>query len=130
MVFLSSIAWCSIRDYFLVLSCMTRVLFDTDLDINTTIKKIHGTQSNHLISLTYIVQDKKFNKNSVKRKLSNKDYADIQYVRINLSGSQLGLVIKNKNDQVRFVLYPMNLTHICCNSNYSFIITIKRKSKY
>ncbi|CAF3819266.1 unnamed protein product [Rotaria sp. Silwood1] len=79
---------------------------------------------------TCFINKIEFNKNSVKRKLSNKDYADIQYVRINLSGSQLGLVIKNKNDQVRFVLYPMNLTHICCNSNYSFIITIKRKSKY
>ncbi|CAF3805125.1 unnamed protein product [Rotaria sp. Silwood1] len=103
---------------------------DTLVNINTTIKKIYGTQSNHLISLTYIVQDKKFNKNLVKRKLSNKDDADIQCVRINLSGLQLGLVIKNKNDQFRFVLYPIDLTHTCCNSNYSFTITIKRKSKY
>ncbi|CAF4988955.1 unnamed protein product [Rotaria sp. Silwood1] len=71
-----------------------------------------------------------FNKNLVKRKLSNKDDDDIQCVRVNLSGSQLDLVIKNKNDQFRFVLYPTDLSHICCNSNYSFIITIKRKSKY
>ncbi|CAF4944952.1 unnamed protein product [Rotaria sp. Silwood1] len=55
---------------------------------------------------------------------------DIQCIRVNLSGSRLGLVIKNKNDQFRFVLYSMDLTHICCNSNYSFIITIQRKSKY
>ncbi|CAF5008427.1 unnamed protein product, partial [Rotaria sp. Silwood1] len=82
-------------------------------NINTTIKKIHGTQSNHLISLTYVVQDKKFNKNLVKRKLSDKDDADIQYIRVTLSGSQLGRVIKNKNDQFHFVLYPMDLTHIC-----------------
>ncbi|CAF5168189.1 unnamed protein product, partial [Rotaria sp. Silwood1] len=72
---------------------------------------MHGTQLNHLISLTYAVQDKKFNKNLVKRKLSNKDDADIQYVHVNLSDSQLGLVIKNKNDQFRFVLYSMDLTH-------------------
>ncbi|CAF5079327.1 unnamed protein product, partial [Rotaria sp. Silwood1] len=52
-----------------------------------------------------------FNKNLVKRKLSNKDDADIQYVHVNLSDSQLGLVIKNKNDQFRFVLYSMDLTH-------------------
>ncbi|CAF1247273.1 unnamed protein product [Rotaria sp. Silwood1] len=65
-----------------------------------------------------------------KENLVNKDDTDIQYVRVNLSGSQLDLVIKNKNVQFRFVLYPMDLTHICCNSNYSFIITIKRKSKY
>ncbi|CAF5171501.1 unnamed protein product, partial [Rotaria sp. Silwood1] len=38
---------------------------------------------------------------------------DIQYVHVTLSGSQLGLVIKNKNDQFHFVLYPMDLTHIC-----------------
>ncbi|CAF5066122.1 unnamed protein product [Rotaria sp. Silwood1] len=88
------------------------------------------TQSNHLISLTYVVQDKKFNKNLIKRKLSNKDDADIQYVRVNLSGSQLSLVSKNKNIQFRFVLYSLDLSHICCNSNYSFIITIQRKSKY
>ncbi|CAF5052240.1 unnamed protein product, partial [Rotaria sp. Silwood1] len=106
--FLSSIAWCSIRGYFLVWSCMTRALFDTDLDINITIKKIHGTQSNHLISLTYIVQDKKFNKNLIKRKLSNKDDADIQYVRVNIPGSQLDRVIKNKNIQFRFVLYSLD----------------------
>ncbi|CAF4964779.1 unnamed protein product [Rotaria sp. Silwood1] len=121
------------RDEILIYDKDELILYNVNgtlVNINTTIKKIHGTQSNHLISLTYVVQDKKFNKNLVKRKLSNKDDADIQYVRVNLSGSQLGLVIKNKNDQFHFVLYPMDLTHICCNSNYSFIVTIKKKSKY
>ncbi|CAF1141896.1 unnamed protein product [Rotaria sp. Silwood1] len=37
---------------------------------------------------------------------------DFQCIRVNLSGSRFGLVIKNKNDQFRFVLYPMDLTHI------------------
>ncbi|CAF1294793.1 unnamed protein product [Rotaria sp. Silwood1] len=104
------------RDEILIYDEDELILYNVNgtlVEINTTIKKIHGTQSNHLISLTYIVQDE-----------------NIQYGRVSLSGSQFGLVIKNKNDQFRFVLYAMNLTHICCNSNYSFIITIKRKSKY
>ncbi|CAF1460701.1 unnamed protein product [Rotaria sp. Silwood1] len=117
------------RDDILIYDKDELILYNVN-DINTTIKKMHGTQLNHLISLTYAVQDKKFNKNLVKRKLSNKDDADIQYVHVNLSDSQLGLVIKNKNDQFRFVLYSMDLTHVCCNSNYSFIIMIQRESKY
>ncbi|CAF1501974.1 unnamed protein product, partial [Rotaria sp. Silwood1] len=100
------------RDDILIYDKDELILYNVN-DINTTIKKIHGTQLNHLISLTYVVQDKKFNKNLIKRKLSNKDDADIQYVRVNLPGSQLDLVIKNKNDQFRFVLYSLDLSHIC-----------------
>ncbi|CAF1518581.1 unnamed protein product [Rotaria sp. Silwood1] len=89
------------RDEILIYDKDELILYNVNgtlVNINTTIKKIYGTQSNHLISLTYIVQDK-----------------NIQYVRVNLSGSQLGLVIKYKNDQFRFVLYPMDLIYICCN---------------
>ncbi|CAF5139851.1 unnamed protein product, partial [Rotaria sp. Silwood1] len=62
------------RDDILIYDKDELILYNVN-DINTTIKKMHGTQLNHLISLTYAVQDKKFNKNLVKRKLSNKDDA-------------------------------------------------------
>ncbi len=36
----------------------------------------------------------------------------IRCIRVNPSGSQFGLVIKNKNDQFRIGLYSMDLTHL------------------
>ncbi|CAF1435668.1 unnamed protein product [Rotaria sp. Silwood1] len=45
------------RDDILIYDKDELILYSVN-DINTTIKKIHGTQSNHLISLTYVVQDK------------------------------------------------------------------------
>jgi hypothetical protein len=36
----------------------------------------------------------------------------IRCIRVNRSGSQLGLVIKNKTDQFRIGLYSMDLTHL------------------
>jgi hypothetical protein len=36
----------------------------------------------------------------------------IRCIRVNPSGSQLGLVIKNKNDQFRIGLYSMDLTQV------------------
>jgi hypothetical protein len=39
-------------------------------------------------------------------------YVGIRCIRVNRSGSQLALVIKNKNDQFRIGLYSMDLTHL------------------
>ncbi|CAF4687762.1 unnamed protein product [Rotaria sp. Silwood2] len=39
-------------------------------------------------------------------------FDSIRCIRVNPSGTQLGLVIKNKSDQFRIGLYSMDLTHI------------------
>ncbi|CAF3862685.1 unnamed protein product [Rotaria sp. Silwood1] len=48
------------RDEILIYDKNELILYNVKwyFNINTTIKKIHGTQLNHLISLTYVVQDK------------------------------------------------------------------------
>ncbi|CAF0715539.1 unnamed protein product [Adineta steineri] len=131
--FVSDIIWCSILDCFLVLSRMTLSLFDTHLYTCTNINEVRGNQSYQLIALTYVEQEKsificcqdpkevirqydllpKWNlkKTWTKEDLINKDDAGIRCIRANPSGSQLGLVIKNKNDTFRITFYSIDLTH-------------------
>jgi hypothetical protein len=54
----SDITWCSALDCFLVLGRMALSLFDPHLYTCIDIKEVRGTQSHHLIALTYVEQDK------------------------------------------------------------------------
>ncbi|CAF0772424.1 unnamed protein product [Rotaria sordida] len=132
--FVSDITWCSILDCFLVLGRMILSLFDTHLYTCTNIQQVRGSQSHYLIALTYVEQDKsvficshhpietirqygplpEWNLKNTwsKDNLINQDDIGIRCIRVNQSGTQLGLVIKNKKDQFRIGLYSMDLTHI------------------
>ena len=55
--FVSDIAWCSTLDSFLVLSRMGVSLFNAHLYTCTRVKQVRGSQSHHLIALTYVEQD-------------------------------------------------------------------------
>ncbi|CAF4745852.1 unnamed protein product [Rotaria sp. Silwood1] len=132
--FVSDIAWCSILDCFLVLGRMGLSLFNTHLYRCTNINEVRGSQSHYLIALTYVEQDKtvficshdpkeiirqydilpEWNLKRIwsKDNLINQDDVGIRCIRVNPSGTQLGLVIKNKKDQFRIGLYSMDLTHI------------------
>ncbi|CAF5144933.1 unnamed protein product, partial [Rotaria sp. Silwood1] len=132
--FVSDISWCSILDCFLVLGRMGLSLFNTHLYRCTNINEVRGSQSHYLIALTYVEQDKtvficshdpkeiirqydilpEWNLKRIwsKDNLINQDDVGIRCIRVNPSGTQLGLVIKNKKDQFRIGLYSMDLTHI------------------
>ncbi|CAF2606921.1 unnamed protein product [Rotaria sp. Silwood2] len=132
--FVSDIVWCSILDCFLVLGRMVLSLFNTHLYTCTNIEQVRGSQSHYLIALTYVQQDKSvficshhpketirqydilsewnLKRTWSKDNLINQDDIGIRCIRVNPSGTQLGLVIKNKSDQFRIGLYSMDLTHI------------------
>ncbi|CAF1039299.1 unnamed protein product [Rotaria magnacalcarata] len=132
--FVSDITWCSILDSFLVLGRMALSSFNTHLYTCTRIPQVRGSQSHHLIALAYVEKDKSvficchhpqdtirqygtlpewnLQRTWSKNNLINQDDVGIRCIRVNSSNTQLGLVIKNKNDQFRVGLYSMDLTHL------------------
>ncbi|CAF5186523.1 unnamed protein product, partial [Rotaria magnacalcarata] len=106
----------------------------THLYTCTRIPQVRGSQSHHLIALAYVEKDKSvficchhpqdtirqygtlpewnLQRTWSKNNLINQDDVGIRCIRVNSSNTQLGLVIKNKNDQFRVGLYSMDLTHL------------------